>query len=133
MTYGYDGASRLNSLAFSNGPNSIGNLTYAYDASGKRTQIGGSLARTGLPQAIASAGYNANNQLTQWNGVSLTIDANGNVTSNGSNTYGWDARDQLASISGSGLNASFQYDGFGRRLSKTINGTATGFLYLDPA
>jgi RHS repeat-associated protein len=35
----------------------------------------------------------------------------------------------LMSMTGPGLNASFQYDGFGRRISKTINGTTTSFLY----
>jgi RHS repeat-associated protein len=34
----------------------------------------------------------------------------------------------LASISGA-VSASFQYDAFGRRVSKTIGGTSTGFLY----
>src|SRR5437763_3761929 len=39
----------------------------------------------------------------------------------------WNARNQLVTISGS-VNANFQDDAFGRRVSKTINGT-TQFLY----
>src|SRR5581483_9825432 len=35
----------------------------------------------------------------------------------------------LTNISGPGLTASFQYDGVGRRKQKTVNGTATNFLY----
>src|SRR5207248_57061 len=58
----------------------------------------------------------------------LSYDANGNLTSDGVNTYTWDARNQLASISG-GVGASFQYDAFGRRISKTVNGQTTGYLY----
>jgi len=85
------------------------------------------VARTGVPQAASLATYNVNNQLTNWKGANLTYDANGNLTSDGTNTYTWNARNQLVSISGS-VNASFQYDAFGRRVSKTIGGT-TQFLY----
>src|SRR6266446_3118139 len=92
-----------------------------------RMGVGGSYARTGTPQAAPSATYNVNNQLTQWKGASLTYDANGNLTSDGTNTYTWNARNQLVSISG-GASASFQYDPFGRRVSKTIGGM-TQYLY----
>ena len=50
------------------------------------------------------------------------------------NTYAWDARDHLSAISGA-ASASFVYDAFGRRMSKTIGGATTQFLYdgLNPA
>src|SRR6266478_4871988 len=92
-----------------------------------RTGVGGSYARTGTPLAAPSATYNVNNQLTQWKGASLTYDANGNLTSDGTNTYTWNARNQLVAISG-GVSANFQYDPFGRRASKTIGGV-TQYLY----
>lgn len=38
----------------------------------------------------------------------------------GVNTYFWDARNQLTAISG-GISASFAYDAFGRRISKTVS------------
>jgi hypothetical protein len=72
----------------------------AYNLAGRRTGVGGSFARTGTPQAASPATYNVNNQLTQWKGANLTYDANGNLTSDGTNTYTWNARNQLASISG---------------------------------
>src|SRR6266481_5289744 len=100
---------------------------YAYDAAGRRTGVGGSYARTNVPLAASSASYNVNNQLTNWKGASLTYDANGNLTSDGTNTYTWNARNQLVPISG-GASASFQYDPFGRRVSKTIGGM-TQYLY----
>jgi RHS repeat-associated protein len=59
----------------------------------------------------------------------LTYDNNGNLTSDGINSYWWNARDQLVSISGPGLSATFQYDPFSRRVGKSINGLTTGFLY----
>jgi RHS repeat-associated protein len=43
--------------------------------------------------------------------------------------YTWNARDQLVSLSGPGVTASFTYDAVGRRQSKTVNGTTTHFLY----
>jgi RHS repeat-associated protein len=97
-------------------------------AAGRRTSVSGSLAATDLPAAVASAVYNANNQLTSWAGTALTYDLNGNMTGDGTNTYAWNARDELASISG-GASASFVYDGLGRRRGKTVGGVQTGFVY----
>ncbi len=108
---------------------SLGNLTYAYDQDGRRIQMGGSWARTGMPNpTISTAVYNAANELTNWNGATLTYDADGNMTSDGTNTYKWNERNQLDSITGN-FTAGFEYDPFGRRLGKTINGTTTDFLY----
>src|SRR5207247_4321980 len=69
--------------------------------------------------------------LTQWGTAALNYDLNGNLTGDGVNNYTWDARNQLASIAatGGGTIATFQYDAFGRRTSKTVVGTTTGFLY----
>jgi len=127
MNYAYDAASQLTGITYTLGSNTLGNLTYAYDLAGRRTGVGGSYARTNAPLAASSATYNVNNQLTQWKGASLTYDANGNLTSDGTNTYTWNARNQLVAVSG-GASASFQYDPFGRRVSKTIVGM-TQYLY----
>ena len=129
INYDYDAASQLTSLTYLRNAATLGTLTYAYDNAGQRIKVGGSYARTGLPAAEAGKVYNDNNQITQRGGATLTYDANGNLTSDGTNTYVWNARNQLASISGPGLLASFQYDAFGRRISKTVNGSTIGFLY----
>ena len=60
----------------------------------------------------------------------MTYDANGNTLSDGTNTYAWDARNRLSSAN-SGT-ASFSYDALGRRASKTLLSTTTGFLYDGP-
>jgi YD repeat-containing protein len=78
---------------------------------------------------MISASYNAANQQSTFGSQSLTFDLNGNLTSDGLNTYAWDVRDQLIAMSGAGLTASFQYDADGRRVSKTVNGATTTFLY----
>jgi hypothetical protein len=87
-----------------------------------------SLAQTGMPNPVSISAYNANNQLTTWGTVNLGYDANGNMTSDGTHSYAWDARNRLSAMD-FGNTASFTYDGFGRRTSKTIVGTQTGFLY----
>ena len=127
--YAYDEASQLTGLTYKKGITVLGNLTYGYDAAGRRIRMGGSYARSNLPEAVASTTYNAANQQTAFGGQSLTYDLNGNLTSDGSNTYAWNARDQLVSITGPALNASFAYDSIGNRISKTINGTITAYLY----
>jgi YD repeat-containing protein len=74
--------------------------------------------------------YNADNEQSTFNRVSLSYDSNGNLTSDGTNTYTWDARNHLSKITqGRTTVGSFVYDGFGRRMSKTISGTTTQFLY----
>ncbi len=55
---------------------------------GRRTSTGGSFARTNLPPtSTGTSNFDAANHLTSWNGATLSYDANGNLTSDGSNTY----------------------------------------------
>jgi RHS repeat-associated protein len=124
----YDAASQLTGLTYKLGSNTLGDLTYTYDMAGNRLTTGGSWARTGVPAALASATYDAANQISTWASTSFTYDANGNLTNDGSQTYTWNARNQLITLSG-GVTASFAYDGVGRRRAKTVNGTTTGFFY----
>jgi RHS repeat-associated protein len=127
MSYSYDAASQLTGIGYQLGQTNLGNLTYSYDLAGRRTSMGGSLAAVNLPNAVSTTAYNANNQLTQWGTATPTYDANGNTLSDGTNTYVWNARNQLASMNLTG--DSFQYDPFGRRTAKTVLGTTTNYLY----
>lgn len=90
--------------------------------------MGGSFARTVSAQTLSPVGYNSSNQQTSFNNQTLAYDMNGNLSNDGANTYTWNARNQLNSISGS-VTASFHYDAFGRRTSRTINGATSGYLY----
>jgi RHS repeat-associated protein len=132
VSYSYDTGSDLTGINYQAGLNTLGNLAYAYDLARRRTQMTGSFARTGMPQPVTTTAYNAANQLTQWGTATPTYDANGNTLSDGTNTYVWNARNQLASMNSSG--ETFQYDAFGRRTAKTIAGTTTNYLYdgLNP-
>ena len=133
IEYTYDDESRLTGLTYQQGMSTLGTLTYAYDAAGQRTGVGGTYARTGLPAALVSATYDDANQIASWAGTSFMYDNNGNLTSDGVRSYSWNARNQLSSVTGP-VNGSFSYDGIGRRRSKTIGGTTTQFLYdgLNP-
>lgn len=127
-TYTYDAAAQLTAITYQLGGTDLGNLTYAYDATGNRTTLGGTLAQTSLPPLLNTASHDAANRLLNRNGTNLTYDANGNLINNGTHTYTWDARNRLTQITGP-TNASFQYDPLGRRIQKTVNGTTTNYLY----
>ena len=76
---------------------------------------------------MSGATYNADNELTQWGTAAPTYDANGNMLNDGTNSYVWDARNHLASMNAGG--ATFQYDLFGRRVSKTTVFGTKNYLY----
>ncbi|MBI2526322.1 MAG: RHS repeat protein [Candidatus Rokubacteria bacterium] len=131
--YTYDVASQLTGLTYKKGAATLGALTYAYDAAGNRTQASGSWARTGLPDPITSASYNAANHQLALGGRAMTYDLAGNLLTlaepTGTTTFTWDARNQLSAMTTPDGTASFLYDGLGRRRAKILSGTRTDYLY----
>lgn len=118
--YGYDDGGQLITMTYRLGSTTIGDLTYSYDLSGQRISASGSLARTQLPQALASATYDAANELTAWGNQLLRYDDNGRLASKGLSSYIWNVRGELAAVTGpEGL--SFEYDGTGRRTGRTLD------------
>jgi RHS repeat-associated protein len=128
LNYEFDAASQVTAVNYSLGTSAIGNLVYSYDLASRETSVGGSFARTGMPPALSSAVYNADNQPTTFGSLSLSYDANGNLTNDGANVYTWNARNQLASITGS-VSANFQYDAFGRRVTKEVGAVGISYLF----
>jgi len=122
MNYGYDNDSRISGITYQFGATTLGNLTYSYDQLGRRTQTGGSFARTNLPGAVTSTAYDAANELTNWNGSTISYDANGNMMSDGTNIFTWNARNQVATLN----SVNLQYDASGRRIK---NAAGTSFLF----
>ena len=128
-SYGYDVASRLTGITHLGPSGIIEALTYQYDAVGNRTSLTRNNGTASLlPAAVASTTYDAANEQTAFAGAALTYDNNGNLTNDGVNTYTWDGRNRLVSISG-GATALFTYDALGRRTSKTINSVVSQFVY----
>jgi RHS repeat-associated protein len=128
MEYAYDTASQLTGIAYKTTAGTMGTLTYGYDAAGRVTRMGGSYARTGLPEPMSGATYDAANRLTKRGTAMFEYDANGNLTGDGTSTYAWDARGQLESIAGP-RPARFAYDALGRRIARAAGGKTTEYLY----
>jgi RHS repeat-associated protein len=84
-----------------------------------------------LPEAMKPATYDAANRLVKRDGEELAYDKAGNLVEDGESEYEWDARGQLEAIEGPS-EASFAYDPFGRRISKTFGEATTGLLYDGP-
>jgi RHS repeat-associated protein len=96
--------------------------------------VGGSFARTLLPEAVPNATYDAANRQLTFGDKTMTFDDNGSLAAlisetPDTTTFTWDARDRLVGLGGPGLTASFQYDALGLRKTKTVNGRASRFLY----
>ena len=116
--YTYDTRGRLASVS-ENG-SVVG--TYGYDGNGNRISVNG--------QTVAT--YNADDQLTSYNGVPYTYAADGSLASAGSTTYQYDALGHLLEVKTPSETITYTYDGLGRRVGKSINGTLVqGFLYAD--
>ena len=98
-------------------------LTYTYDTGSNRTTevVGGT---------TTTFNYNDVNALTSiTGGATLTWDKNGNMTSDGTNTYAWDAENRLLKITYTGSNnfTDFVYDPLGRcvKIVETTNNSVT--------
>ncbi|HEY7554703.1 MAG TPA: DUF6531 domain-containing protein [Candidatus Binatia bacterium] len=137
--YQYDPASRLTALLYRNALGIMGDLTYEYDKAGNRTGVGGSFARTLLPDPVDLATYDAANRQLALGVKTMTNDANGNLISisepSGTTIYQWDARNRMVGLAGPGHTASFTYDALGRRSGKTVDSQRVQYFYdgLNPA
>jgi RHS repeat-associated protein len=68
--------------------------------------------------------------LTAFAGASMTYDLDGYLVSKGAYTYAWDSFGQLTSVSQSGtVVATFAYDGFGRRITKTSSAGTVQYVW----
>lgn len=135
--YAYNDADQVTGIAWLKPDDSLlGDLGYGYNDVGQRVAQTGSFASQKLPAASTGPnGFDDNNRQTQYNGDALTYDANGNLTSDGTRTYVWNARDQLVEIKqGTSTIARFSYDAVGRRYSRSESGNTTVYLHdgLDP-
>jgi RHS repeat-associated protein len=107
-------------------------FAHAYNAANQRSgQTATDNSWWFYPGTTASTvNYTANalNQYTAVGSVTPSYDGNGNLTSDGTFIYGYDAENRLTSASATGVAASYAFDGQGRRKLKTVNGTTTVFV-----
>lgn len=77
LAYSYDQDSRVSGMTWTLGGIRLGGLNYSYDADGRVIAKSGSLAQTNLPQAVTGNTFNAANEMTAFNGTTLSYDLNG--------------------------------------------------------
>ena len=113
MTYSYDGLLRLTGATESPGTA----YGYAYDLAGNRTSatVNGSV--------VKSRSYTDANQVVGW-----SYDAAGNLLSDSTTTYTYDALGATASRTVGGQTTSYSYTGDGMLVRATIGTTTTNYL-----
>ena len=117
-TYEYDKLYRLTAVTYPDATSA----SYQYDAMGNRQVM---TATAG----VVSYNYDAADRLLNAGPITFTWDADGNMLSKGGTAFTFDAINQLTGVVSGTLNEGFTYDGDGRRASKSINGTATQYIY----
>ncbi|MDP2940513.1 MAG: RHS repeat-associated core domain-containing protein [Candidatus Omnitrophota bacterium] len=135
--YSYDKVGNRLSLRSRHYPQAEQRFQYIYDATYQLTRVLGNQTHSydydsvGNREVVDGTTYSANNlnQYTVVGAQSFTYDANGNLTSDGTNTYTYDVENRLTSIEHPGSSIQYQYDGFGRRIKKDVNGEVTYFIY----
>ena len=128
--YQHDASGRVTRIDYTSSAGSLGHIAYDYTPAGSIASVTGPQAPYALPTATSNDGvFNANHQLTtSYTNTTLTYDDDGNLATDGTDTYNWNARGQLTSISG-GTNASYTYDPLGRRVETTQGGTTNLYLH----
>jgi len=100
--------------------------TFAYDPTGNRTAV----TSTGSSPGVGSYTTNALNQYSAFAGDVLLYDTKGNLTTQGlSASYNYDSKNRLLGAMKGSNTMSVAYDYRNRPVSRTINGTATYFIY----
>ena len=128
--YCYD---NMGQLIREDNPYSQKTCVYAYDSCGNilsRTEYGYTDAETPAGGTVAVYEYNNaawGDQLTAWNGESITYDAIGNPLSYRGRSLTWTQGRRLAGVSSEGLAAYYTYDESGTRTGKTVNGVSTQY------
>jgi len=158
--YGYDVRNRLQTLTHkANGGSILSDRTYTYDNANNVTDIAGTQTKhydyddlyrlTNATQEGESFTYdpvgnrltynagtpwtfNENNQLKTAEGINYSYDDNGNrISKSDGTTYLYDYENRLTEVKVNGATiATYQYDPLNRRISKTVSGAVTEFLYL---
>src|SRR3989338_8214896 len=121
ITYTYDDLPRLSTAVATNAANGQNfNHTYTYDA------IGNIITMTGLTGNYQYQGIGKTNPhaATVVNGQTYTYDDNGNLTSDGTWTHGWEYDNRLKQSVSGGTTITYGYDHSGQR-AKLVNGSST--------
>ena len=116
--FGYNLRSELASAAM--GTNSF---AYQFDPIGNR------LTATNNADVLTYFANVLNQYSSVTSVVQMSYDLDGNLTNDSVRACSWDGENRLTGVTGTGLAASYNYDYMSRRVSKTVNGVTTTFIY----
>lgn len=122
-SYTYDQAGRKADIIYHSGASGevLADFHYSYDTNGRRVVKRDSMNGSFLPSpSVNDATFDKSNRVLVADGRAFAYDGNGNLTSDGVQSYVWNARDQLVEVKrGSQTVLSFMYDAIGRRIAKS--------------
>lgn len=122
-TYTYDKLNRLKTVVY---PDERGAVTYEYDPAGNR-------AKMITPGSTTNYKYDSDNRLIRAGKEIFFYDKSGNLikkvaAGNKITAYTYDYDNRLIRYQDNANSVDFVYDGDGRRVSKTVNGTTTNYV-----
>lgn len=153
-SYAYDDLSRRTAVTLGNGTST----TYGYSNQGNLASLTHNLAGAAQDntwnyvrnQAQEIASHTWSNDSYQWTGykngtqsytsngldqysavggTSLAYDGNGNLSSDGVSTFGYDSENRLRSVANANLSATLAYDALGRLRQSAVGANTTNLLY----
>jgi len=110
-------------------------ITLTYDAASRITGIADSAGKQPDLNAdsVNYAYESASNKLTSATGAvprSYTHDAAGNLISDGTNTFLYDARGRMSQVTSGGVTTQYAVNGIGQRINKSGPGVPTGAIHF---
>jgi RHS repeat-associated protein len=125
-TFAYDPAGRLKSITHG----TIGMDQFEYDAAGQRVKRTTPFAQALTTTASTTTVDDANRIVTR-DAATHTHDFNGNRTGDGTNTYVWDSRNRLTSMTTRSETFTFTYDPAGNLIRQTAPSGTQEFVLDD--
>jgi RHS repeat-associated protein len=116
--YTHDDLARIASV---NCGSSIWTQTFGYDVFGNISKSGSSSFLAGYVLANGST----NNEIQSLPGVTVTYDADGRLTNDGTHSYAWDSEGKMVSVD----TTTITFDALGRMVEKSVSGTYTQIVY----
>src|SRR5581483_6882434 len=114
IAYGYDKLYRLTS-------DGTTGATFGYDPVGNRASM--------TQGTTTSYTYDRADRLSAAGSTSYTVNADGNTTARGADSFAYDQANRLKSATLSGATSTYAYEGDGERASKTVGGATTSYVY----